>query len=788
MNTRLTSIFAGIICLAAQADTAPATTNAVPEAATPPAAETATETKTAPGETSYLASMAEKKTPPAEATEAAPETKEAPAEAKETPAEVKKASAETATASAETKAEPEAAAAPAATPDAAKADGPSMLQAKNVDDIDLEDDSAVAAKKPSVKGAIDKGTMSLVDIECDEATLSDILRQFRKTTNANIINDDSTNLQKRVSVSLKRVPWLQGLMAILGSRGFRLEEHDNIFRVIEDMQLEPVSTRTFPLNHASAKELAELFNATYGRKDSVGKIIAPIAASFSGANVVVVTASDKTLSECEAIIKAVDKAVAQIYIEARFIELSNEAMHKLGMQWNQLESWGASVRNLSAGMEYNNGRAADYGTKLSSTTKSLSTSESQSTSANTSVSGGSSSSSASSSTAPSKTSSESKTYTGLIPSSISQAAGAGRTADSMNWHNARGFSGQLSLDDFRLAMSAFESMSDVKVFSNPKIIVSNGKEAKVDMTTKYPNVTIDSNYTGLNSQNLSVSTKLDTIPGEDKFMFAKEAFFSWGIQLSVTPRISPDGLISVEIVPTISERTGFVDISSSQETDTPYTRYPIIDVKRLTTEFTMKDGATAVIGGLSKTTEEDIDSGIPYLREIPWIGQKLFGWKSRGKVQKEILVFVTIGIADPSNLPKDIGLPKNAVLGREYVTGVKFEPGDREGTAADIMKLDMTPVDKRKPKSEAAQSETKDDSAKGTVKIKVYNKPTNGIPLANSKGLNSKAPIVNKTTNDASTPTRTSPDHHQGEVSINTSDEPAIMHEASDPELAQEEV
>ena len=237
-------------------------------------------------------------------------------------------------------------------------------------------------------------------------------------------------------------------------------------------------------------------------------------------------------------------------------------------------------------------------------------------------------------------------------------------------------------------------MSDVKVFSNPKIIVSNGKEAKVDMTTKYPNVIIDSNYTGLNSQNLSVSTKLDIIPGEDKFMFAKEAFFSWGIQLSVTPRISPDGLISVEIVPTISDCTGYLAINSSQETDTPYTRYPIIEVKRLTTEFTMKDGSTAVIGGLSKTTEEDIDSGIPYLREIPWIGPKLFGWKSRGKVQKEIVVFVTIGIADPQNLPKDIGLPKNAILGREYVTGAKLEPGDRPDNEA--MKLDMSPVDKRR--------------------------------------------------------------------------------------------
>ena len=112
-----------------------------------------------------------------------------------------------------------------------------LLSEGKLDEIDLEDDSAIAAKKPTVTGNLDDGMMSLVDIECDEATLADILRQFRKTTGANIISDDSTNLQKRVSVSLKRVPWLKGLTAILGSRGFRIEEHENIYRVVDVMML-----------------------------------------------------------------------------------------------------------------------------------------------------------------------------------------------------------------------------------------------------------------------------------------------------------------------------------------------------------------------------------------------------------------------------------------------------------------------------------------------------------------------------------------------------------------------
>ena len=623
------------------------------------------------------------------------------------------------------------------------APAPVAVEASETDEIDLDklDDSADAARKaPTVKMAQPAVTTNavasapatvaktasastnetaeaampemavttgLVDIDCDDATLADILRQFRKTTGANIISTDSSNLQQRVSVSLRHVPWLDALQAILNTKKFRLEPRGDIYFVSEDKQLEPMFTRTFVLNHASAKDLAELFNSTLGgggRDPKTGKPRGgQIATAFEGANVVVVTASEKILADCEQIIKSVDKAIPQIYIEARFIEVSNEAMHKLGLQWNQLESWGASVKNLEAGTSYNNGRIANYGTRVSSMTES----------SNNNTSGSSGSTGGATSTS---SSSLSKTIEVISPTGV----GSGTSSSSFNrsdldmaWRNARGFSGQLSVDDFRLAMSAFEQMDDVKIFSNPKIIVSNGKEARVDMTTKFPNVRVQATRNTSNgSDSLDISTQLEAIPGEDKLMFAKEVFFGWGITLSVKPRISPDGLINVEIVPTISQLdtdvtpTGFYQVKGGDSS--AYSSSPIIQVKRLTTDVTMKDGATAVIGGLSKTTEEDVDSGIPYLRKIPWIGPKLFGWKSRGKVQKEIIVCVTLGMADPADLPADVGLPKNAIVGREYIAGRKFEPGDRAGGLADVMSLDMRPIEEK-------QADTKRGS--GTVTI-----------------------------------------------------------------------
>ena len=601
----------------------------------------------------------------------------------------------------------------AATPDNAA----TARDTTDVIDLDEVDDSAEARDKAPVITATEPGDskVTLVDIACDNATLEDVLRQFRKVTDANIISDDSTNLQRRVSVNLHHVAWLDGLQSILNSRNYRLEERGDIYFVREDKVLEPILTRSFTLNHASAKELADLFNQSYGKKDVKGTIILPIASSFDAANVVVVTATEKIIGECESIIRAVDKAVAQIYIEARFLELSSEAMHKLGIQWDSLQSWGATVKGLEGGWQYNNGRAANYGNPLTTRSISDSSNSSNGRNANTS-SDGSSSATLSESTA--KSHSDSKTYAGLVPSAIGQADGAGFSAADMAWRNARGFSGQLNADDFRLALSAFETMGEGKVFSNPKVIVSNGKEANVDMTTKFPNIKLTSQRNNSDyGSYLDMSAQLEQVPGaKDKGLFAGSCFFEWGITLAVRPRISPDGLISVEITPTISQ----LDYDSSQngsgfytvQSDTTVGLFPIISMKRITTDFTMKDGSTAVIGGLSRTTEDDIDTGIPYLRKIPWIGQKLFGWKSRQKVQKEIIICVTLGIANPAELPKEIGLPKNAVMAREYINGDKLEPGDRTGTAIEVLALDHRPVDKRDDK----KAEDK-DSKPGAVII-----------------------------------------------------------------------
>ena len=165
-------------------------------------------------------------------------------------------------------------------------------------------------------------------------------------------------------------------------------------------------------------------------------------------------------------------------------------------------------------------------------------------------------------------------------------------------------------------------------------------------------------------------------------MFAGEAFFWWGIGLTVEPYVGEDGVITAKIIPNVStlsdpssQSEGQYVTAAKMNDEIPSSRFPIIDVKRIETEFSLKSGETAVIGGLAKTEHEDIDTGIPILSKI-WGLRWLFGQRTRINRQREIVVLVTMGLVDAEQPELKAGMPKNAFLSREYLDGTKKEPGD----------------------------------------------------------------------------------------------------------------
>ena len=420
-----------------------------------------------------------------------------------------------------------------------------------------------------------------------------------------------------------------------------------------EIDLRRMHTRVFKLSNVNAADVAERFNAIWSGEFGTTWRIFRVATAFPESNSVMITAPKRIIEACEAVINEIDKEAQQVYIEARFVELNNAASHKLGIDWSMLDGMTGGAQ-LGGGFQRT--RIGNGVTSYSKSNVSNTKSETYTLSApTTSVIG--------------------------YDSSNNPIYSTSGGSDG----NIAHFNGTLNFSEMYLTLRALEATDDAKIFSNPKIIVSSGKKATVDMTTKYPNVLVSAKRTlNGNAESLDLAMQMIAIPGEDKFMFAQEAFFSWGISLDVVPRVGTNGLINVTIVPTISDLDtsygsgGFVTAGGdSTEVSSYSSKYPIIKVQRLITEFNMASGTTAVIGGLSRTVEVQKDSGIPWLRTWPWIGPRLFGSKIRVKEQREIIVFVTVGLVDPAHMKNDAGLPKNAVLGRQYVKQQKLEPGDR---------------------------------------------------------------------------------------------------------------
>jgi len=547
-----------------------------------------------------------------------------------------------------------------------------------------------SAAQPAESGVhvapIGPSSEPLVSMAFDETPLSDVIKAFRDATGANIISS-GTNLQGSVSVRLDNVPWRQGLTSILEPQGLQLVEqpvNSGIFIVSARTEVVPKVTQTFDLKYARSEDVTNLVVSALGKECQ--------AVAYTAANVVIITATEKQIAECEAIIKAIDKQTPQVYIEVRFAELSASASKKLGLKWDNLggNGWGVGFDGASFGYSDTRGRDRSR-VKTSGATASLSDDRSVSENITDSFEN------------------DLRNIAGSSGSSSLLGQNSTRNAtrsfsDTKSGSQERLFSGSLSMDAFALTLNAFEEIDGVSIFSNPKIIVANEREAVIDMTTKEPNLTMTTSRSGTSNDQLDISARLELIPGnlgdkdgKGKGLFAGEAFFSYGISVKVTPRISPTDLITLVVEPSISalnpDNPYYVFNGVDQNTPTP--RFPIINMQRMQTVFSMQSGTTAVIGGLTKTTEGTIDSGIPLLRNLPWIGSRIFGWKSRAKEQKEIIIFVTVGIADPIGLPESIGMPKNAILGRDLLTGALKEPGDR--TKEEVLSIDDPKPARKEP-------------------------------------------------------------------------------------------
>jgi len=165
------------------------------------------------------------------------------------------------------------------------------------------------------------------------------------------------------------------------------------------------------------------------------------------------------------------------------------------------------------------------------------------------------------------------------------------------------------LDNFKLDISLqlLEQEGQGQIISSPKITTQNNRTALIRNGQRIPIQTI---------QRGTVTTK----------------FVDAVLELQVTPHITADETIIMDLVVDKSE-PDFTRAAGAGGN-------PIINVSRAETQVLVKNGGTAVIGGIFALNEQNTQNGIPKLRKIP-ILKRLFGSERKQYTNQELLIFVT---------------------------------------------------------------------------------------------------------------------------------------------------
>ena len=181
------------------------------------------------------------------------------------------------------------------------------------------------------------------------------------------------------------------------------------------------------------------------------------------------------------------------------------------------------------------------------------------------------------------------------------------------------------------AINLAASQDRLKVISSPHIIASNNKEAKIQVGSSQPILTSTYSYGSAATSGTVVTPS--TAPATGVIEGSIE-YKDIGIILSVTPRISDGGLVSMEIsIENSTVNASAIPLGNLQNV-------PVFGKKTAKTILSVMEGQTIVLGGLIADSKEKITSGIPLLSKIPIIGA-LFGFQTYEKKRDELILLMT---------------------------------------------------------------------------------------------------------------------------------------------------
>ena len=188
-------------------------------------------------------------------------------------------------------------------------------------------------------------------------------------------------------------------------------------------------------------------------------------------------------------------------------------------------------------------------------------------------------------------------------------------------------------------LNAVRGNSDVDVLATPQLLTLDNEEASVEVVDNIP------------------FTKESTTRNDNDFTTQSMDYKDVGVKLKITPRISDDGSLRLEVEQEVSRVTqGLITLTNGDQLVAPTTRKRLVK-----TTILLQDSQTAVIGGLLDDQKTYNQSEVPGLGSIPVLGW-LFKSRNKKSTQTNLFIFITPKVIRNAADSADLTREKQLVL------------------------------------------------------------------------------------------------------------------------------
>jgi type IV pilus secretin PilQ/predicted competence protein len=447
---------------------------------------------------------------------------------------------------------------------------------------------APTTNAPEPVAKVSSSAAGNVSLDFKDADINNVLRILSLKSRVNIVA--GPEVQGTVTIRLEDVPWDKALDVVLRTYGYVYEREGNIIRVTtkENLATEELVTETFILNYTTSAEAQEAIEDILSERGRIR--------SVARTNMLVVTDIPTNVFKIREVIRKLDRATPQAFIDAKVVQTTLQQGNNLGLQWGTNVTLDGAKRPISfpfAGVNQD-GDSRPIDRVLNR-------------------------------------------FFPIVADGAAQNPFSGVAfpvvADNVESTSTQFELGTLDFTSFSTVLQFLRTRANTKVISNPRITVLNNQTARINVGAEIPLPSLERNE----------STGSFEITGFE--------YRETGVTFEVTPHINDADEILVDLHP---------EVSSVGSTNTSFggteafSQIPNFDVESAETQVLIRSGETIAIGGLMTDSANTAETKVPILGDIPLFG-KLF--KSKRQTQgasnqkEETLFFVTVTVVDTEGQP-----------------------------------------------------------------------------------------------------------------------------------------